>query len=140
MLSRKGNLGYYFILFFLETQHVRFFLMQATNTRYINTETGTFILFKQTKITKNPTPMYKKTPLNNETNFDNPDLVPLDFLKLRAPFCLSPDIGLWKNCSINNIISTNSLDFTSYLTLCSWNFLSAFYISLGVLFSVATKV
>lgn len=26
--------------------------MQATNTKYMNTETGTFILFEQTKMTK----------------------------------------------------------------------------------------
>lgn len=88
--------------------------MQATNTKYINTEIGTFILFKQTK-----TLICKKTPLSNKTNFDNPDPVQLDFLNLRAPFCLSTDIALWKNCSINNIVSTKFSDVISYLTLCS---------------------
>lgn len=51
--------------------------MQATKTKYINTEIGTFILFKQTK-----TPICKKTPLSNRANFDNPDPVQLDFLNL----------------------------------------------------------
>lgn len=56
--------------------------MQATNTKYINTETETFILFKQTETTKTPTPTCKKTPVSNKTNFDNIDPVLLDFLNL----------------------------------------------------------
>jgi len=48
----------------------------------------------------------KKTTLSNNRNSDNPDPVLLDFSRHKAPFCLSADITLWENYSLNNIIST----------------------------------
>lgn len=57
--------------------------MQATNTKYINTENSDFYLIKINKNKKkNLTPTCDKTPLSNKTNFDNPDPVPLVFLNL----------------------------------------------------------